>query len=118
VTSSNKYLSEAAGTIETAVTLRAADALVELCGVLGIDLQQEMGKDEELPSELVSMAAEHAGYAGTSPSEAAEALLDARQEARAAKNWGLADAIRDGIAALGLVVEDTAAGARLRMKKD
>jgi cysteinyl-tRNA synthetase len=118
VTSSNKYLSEAAGTIETAVTLRAADALVELCGVLGIDLQQEMGKDEELPSELVSMAAKHAGYAGTSPSEAADALLAARQEARAAKNWGLADAIRDGIAALDLVVEDTAAGARLRTKKD
>jgi len=40
-------------------------------------------------------------------------LLAARQEARKAKDWGTADAIRDGITALGLVVEDTAAGARL-----
>jgi cysteinyl-tRNA synthetase len=47
-----------------------------------------------------------------------KALLTARQEARAAKDWGTADAIRDGIAALGLVVEDTAAGARLRRQKD
>ena len=117
VTDSNKYLSEAAGSIETAVTLRAADALVELCDVLGIDLSAETA-GSELPQELVTLAAERAGYAGTSPDEAAEALLAARQEARAAKDWGTADAIRDGIAALGLVVEDTAAGARLRVKKD
>ena len=117
VTDSNKYLSDAAGSIETAVTLRAADALVELCDVLGIDLAAETA-GSELPQELVTLAAERAGYEGTSPDEAAEALLAARQEARAAKDWGTADAIRDGIAALGLVVEDTAAGARLRVKKD
>jgi cysteinyl-tRNA synthetase len=117
VTACNKYLSEAAGSIETAVTLRAADTLVELCEVLGMDLTKETATDE-LPAELVVLAAERANYAGTNPSEAADALLAARQEARAAKDWGTADAIRDGIAALGLVVEDTAAGARLRKKKD
>jgi len=113
VTAANKYLAEAAGSIETAVTLRAAVALSELCGVLGIDLEQE-GEGEELPQELVALAAERANYAGASPAEAAQALLDARQAARAARDWGTADAIRDGITALGLVVEDTAAGARLR----
>ena len=51
------------------------------------------------------------------PAEAAEALLAARQQARAEKNWAVADAIRDGITALGLVVEDTAAGARLHRKE-
>ena len=38
------------------------------------------------------------------------------REARKAKDWGTADAIRDGIAALGLVVEDTATGPRLKTK--
>ena len=71
---------------------------------------------EKLPAELVDLAREQAGYEGASPEEAAEALLAARQEARKAKNWAVADAIRDGITALGLVVEDTAAGARLRTK--
>ena len=64
----------------------------------------------------MDLARERAGYEGDIPEEAAEALLTARQEARAAKDWGTADAIRDGITALGLVVEDTAAGARLRTK--
>ena len=39
------------------------------------------------------------------------------EQARAEKNWGVADAIRDGITALGLVVEDTAAGARVHRKE-
>ena len=54
------------------------------------------------------------------PSEsfaAAKVLLEARQAARAQKNWAGADAIRNGITALGLVVEDTATGARLRAKE-
>jgi cysteinyl-tRNA synthetase len=41
------------------------------------------------------------------------ALLDARASARADKDWTGADAIRDGLAALGVRVEDTAAGARV-----
>ena len=118
VTSCNKYLSEAAGQTETAVTLRAADALVELCDVLGIELEPEAKEGEGLPRELVGLAAEYAGYGGDDPAEAAEMLLDARQAARSQKNWGVADAIRDGIAELGLMVEDTPAGARLRAKKD
>ena len=43
--------------------------------------------------------------------------VEARQAARAQKNWAVADAIRNGITALGLVVEDTATGARLRAKE-
>ncbi len=118
VTSCNKYLSEAAGQTETAVTLRAADALVELCQVLGIELEAEAKKGEGLPHELVDLAAKYASYDGDDPAEAANTLLEARQTARSQKNWGVADAIRDGIAELGLMVEDTPAGARLRAKKD
>ena len=110
VTAANKYLAEAGDTIAMAVTLRAADTISELAGVLGIELETT---ESELPAELVDLAHERAGYEGADPEEAAEVLLAARQQARAAKDWGTADAIRDGITALGLVVEDTAAGARL-----
>ena len=41
--------------------------------------------------------------------------LDARAAARARKDWAEADAIRDRLAAAGLVVEDTVGGARWRL---
>ena len=66
----------------------------------------------------MALAAQVAGYEGASADEAAEALLAARQEARSQKNWVVADQIRDGIAELGLLIEDTAAGARLKRKAD
>ena len=72
----------------------------------------------DLPEELVTLASQVAGYEGASADEAAEALLAARQEARSQKNWAVADQIRDGIAELGLLIEDTAAGARLKRKAD
>ena len=115
VTAANTYLADAGDNAATAVCLRAADMLCELGEVMGIDLAAG-SEGEELPAELVALAAEHAAYQGDSAAEAAEALLSARQAARAAKDWGRADAIRDGIAALGLVVEDTASGARLHKK--
>ena len=115
VTSANTYLAEAADNVSTAVSLRAADTLVELADVLGIDLSAVSASDE-LPAELVDLAAELASYEGDSAAEAAEALLDARQQARAQKDWGLADGIRDRIAELGLAIEDTAAGPRLARK--
>ncbi|MBS5865038.1 MAG: cysteine--tRNA ligase [Coriobacteriaceae bacterium] len=114
VTAANSYLDAAGAEISTALALRASDAIIELAEVLGIELSRN---EEELPAGLIDLAREQAGYAGASATEAAEALLAARQVARAQKNWGIADAIRDGIAELGLVVEDTSAGARLRTKK-
>ena len=112
VTAANTYLAQAGEDTSTGVALRASDALVELLGVLGVDSVRP--QETRLPQELVALAAEHAGYAGDDPEEAAEALLSARAQARKDKNWAVADAIRDGIAALGLVVEDTAAGTRVK----
>ena len=114
VTAANKYLADAGNDAATAPALRAADMIVELSDVLGVNLSQ--AGESDLPHELVDLAAEHAGYQGDDPADAAKALLAARQAARAKKEWATADAIRDGIAALGLVVEDTAAGARLTKK--
>ena len=117
VTSANTYLAERAGVVATAPVLRAADMLVELSAVMGIDLVRSSG-GEELPIELVDLARRHAGFEGHLADEAARALIDAREAARAAKDWGVADAIRDGIAGLGLVLEDTPAGTRLRRARD
>ena len=115
VTAANKYISDAGDDLSVGICSRAADMLSELSGVLGIELESAE-EDDGLPRELVDLARENAGYQGNSPAEAADALIAARQEARAAKNWAVADAIRNGITALGLVLEDTAAGARLRVK--
>ena len=45
------------------------------------------------------------------------ALLDARQQARARKDWPAADAVRDQLAAIGLKVEDTPTGPRWSLEK-
>ncbi|HHX73386.1 MAG TPA: cysteine--tRNA ligase, partial [Firmicutes bacterium] len=43
-------------------------------------------------------------------------LLEQRQAARKAKDWAAADAIRDELAAMGVIVEDTPQGPRWRKK--
>ena len=42
--------------------------------------------------------------------------LDARREARAAKDYARADAIRDTLTAAGVAVEDTPTGARWSLR--
>ena len=109
-TKANTYLAEVGEGAQPNVARAAADALVELFGILGISVAPGQAT---LPSELVDLAAELAGFAGGSPEEAAEALISARAEARKAKDWAAADAIRNRISALGLVVEDTPTGSRV-----
>lgn len=47
-----------------------------------------------------------------------EAQLEARAQARANKDWAASDAIRDTLAAAGIVVEDGADGASWSLKRD
>ena len=68
----------------------------------------------ELPLGLLGVAAGLVAYTGDDVDEAAAKILEARAEARAAKNWDLADAIRDQLKDLGLTIEDTAAGTRIK----
>ena len=114
VTAANTYLDEAGANMGGEVCTAAATAISDLLAVLGIDASAQEAAGEDLPAELVDLARERAGYAGDSAQEAADALLELRAQARANKDWGTADAIRDGIAALGLVIEDTAAGTRVK----
>lgn len=84
--------------------------LEELMGVLGVTL---VPQEKALPEELMVLAKNLLGEECVNAHEAAEKLLQARSEARAQKNWDLADALRDAFTDLNLTVEDTAQGPRL-----
>ena len=45
------------------------------------------------------------------------ALVSERTEARAAKDWARADAIRDELASRGITVEDTPSGIKVKLKR-
>lgn len=94
----------------------ACELVIELMGVFGIDVTESASCTEGgslYPAEVVALAANLAGYQGSDAHEAVEALLEARSAARAAKDWACADAVRDGFAGLGLVIEDTPQGPRV-----
>ena len=113
VTRVNQYLeqTQSAGMVDEGAALGAASALTGWLATLGIELP---APKEELPVGLLGVAAGLVGYTGDSVDEAAEAVLAARADARAAKDWARADAIRDQLRDMGLVIEDTAAGSRLK----
>ena len=89
----------------------AAATIESLLGVLGIQISPA-GADE-WPAEVCALARDLAGCECDDPHAAADALLAARADARSQRDFALADAVRDGLAALGFTVEDTPAGTRL-----
>ena len=71
--------------------VEAAEKLfAELTGVLGV-----LNKRDEIPAEIIAKA-------------------EARTAARKAKDWKLADALRDEITAAGYVIEDTPNGPKVK----
>ncbi|MDH4140351.1 MAG: cysteine--tRNA ligase [Coriobacteriia bacterium] len=90
---------------------QAAETIEQLLGVLGIELPEE--RVGEFPEAVIQLATDLAGYAGCDPVAAVDALLAARAVARTDHNWAAADAVRDGLAYLGITVEDTAQGQRV-----
>lgn len=95
---------------------KARDMIVELMSVFGIDVTavaEEAGAT--YPPEVIALAADIAGYAGSDAEQAVEELLAARSEARAAKDWARADAVRDGLCGLGFTIEDTPQGPRVSL---
>jgi len=89
---------------ESDLTAAAALAarLKELAGVLGV-LQLEPGSFLQV------------GAAGKVDAAEVEALIAARLAARAEKNWGESDRIRDQLAAMGVVLEDGKGGTTWRL---
>ena len=117
VSTLNNALASGLDTPADALAARAAgDLLVELLGVLGVDLHkaaEDAANAAALPAGLAGLAGSLLGYTGSDRTEAAGLLLEARSAARQAKDWPCADAIRAGLKELGLAIEDTASGPRL-----
>ena len=95
----------------------ALDRLLRLAGVLGLDLDDDSAPEGEdgaleqsLRALLLTLREQDGGERTTE--EIMETLLSLRQDYRKARDFAGADAIRDGLRALGIVVEDTALGAR------
>ncbi len=90
------------------------DAIVDTMAVFGLGDGVFVEDDRpSFPAETVALAAKLAGYEGTDPADAADALLEVRATARKDKDWATADAVRDGLAELGITIKDTPQGAQL-----
>ncbi|WP_152222645.1 cysteine--tRNA ligase [Pseudomonas sp. SCB32] len=87
---------------EPAAAAALAARLRELAGLLGV---LQLDADEFL----------QAGAAGKVDAAQVEALIQARLDARAAKNWAESDRIRDELTALGVVLEDGKGGTTWRL---
>ena len=90
--------------------LAAYDEIVEILGIAEptVDLAdiaaalRELGRTHEVTVE--------------DSSAIVDSLLAKRAEARQNRDWGAADGIRDGLASIGIVIEDTSDGARWHRK--
>ncbi|MCQ2751503.1 MAG: cysteine--tRNA ligase [Coriobacteriales bacterium] len=92
----------------------AQNKIVELLASLGIVI--ELGSsDDDLPGELLDIAKSLGVYEGDNLADACECILKARANARVNKDWDLSDKIRDELQTLGLIIEDTAQGARVKL---
>ena len=84
--------------------LAAYDEIVEVLG-----LAEPVRGLDDIAAGLDALA-ERFGVSGVTGGGLIDALLVARAEARAAKDWATGDAIRDGLAELGVLVADGADG--------
>jgi cysteinyl-tRNA synthetase len=95
----------------------AQTMLLELAGVLGLRLEKAAAAEAD-PASFAALFAEMAGkLEGEAPAvdeqDAAslvEALLAMRQMFRAQKQWAISDQIRDQLAEMHVIVEDSAGG--------
>ena len=84
-----------------------------------IELKSKLLKSGDLLGVLQTIPAEwfSQDQAGADDIKAkVEQLIAAREQARADKDWGRSDAIRDELDAMGVVLEDSPTGTRWSMK--
>ncbi|RLE16123.1 MAG: cysteine--tRNA ligase [Actinobacteria bacterium] len=81
-----------------------AAAFDEMMAVLGLTVPETLDADDGSVAEFATTFGIDSG--------GMDDLLELRDRARHEKDWARADAIRDGLAALGITIEDTADGAR------
>ena len=70
----------------------AQKVLTDLANVLGIELEASTGADDDLADKLMDL------------------IIAIRKDARANKDFQTADRIRDGLAEIGVILEDSKAG--------
>ena len=90
----NRYYQEVerGAAFDAAHFAAAADAYRTMAGIIGIFEQEEARADDGLADGLM------------------EIIIGLRRDARAEKNWALADRIRDELKEQGVVLEDTPTG--------
>jgi cysteinyl-tRNA synthetase len=98
-----RTVNTALATVEDLTAQAALHSVLVMTSVLGLDAVQ-------MPEAL--QGKEHSALA-----ELVEAQLEARAKARANKDWATSDAIRDTLAAAGVVVEDGPDGATWSLKR-
>jgi cysteinyl-tRNA synthetase len=103
VASANKFVAEHEefSVQGKAVLGRVRSALIELCQILGIQMDREAipAEDKSLVSDLIKL------------------IIEIREDARERKDWAAADKIRDGLADLDIKLEDTAEGTIWKMER-
>jgi cysteinyl-tRNA synthetase len=86
-----------------------AAAVAEIVGVLG--LAPDAPEIDDLEAALGTLG-ERFGVSGSDPAGMVDALVTHRTESRDARDWATADAVRDALAEIGIVVEDGPDGSR------
>lgn len=94
----NDYISEKIyprGT-DAFVIMRVREIFMEMASIIGIleNIPVEKSADDELVKKLMDV------------------IISIRQDARQAKNWAVADKIRDDLKAAGIILEDTPQGVK------
>jgi cysteinyl-tRNA synthetase len=102
--------------VDRELLVNAENLVIELLGVLGIEIAEATRDNSDLPPDVIGLAEQLAGYTGTDSAEAVKALLAARSVARTEKNWAAADAVRDGLMLIGIAIEDTPQGPRVNYR--
>lgn len=91
----------------------AHGSLEEMMNVFGISLSEEDSGSGEIPAEIKAICDE-LGVTAASLNDALDSIVDIRAKARADKDWGTADKIRDLVAQAGWLFEDTAQGTKIK----
>jgi cysteinyl-tRNA synthetase len=81
----------------------------EIVGVLGI--AETAAAVDDIGDDVGRLAADM-GLVGITGAAAVDALIELRAAARVDRDWAKADEIRDGLAGIGIILEDTSDGIR------
>ena len=77
---------------------KAADTYTVLLSIMGLDFAADNGMDDGLVDDLMNL------------------LIDLRKQARADKNYAMADQIRNQLNEIGVILEDTKQGTTWKRK--